>query len=233
MAEEGETPKNKVRVFSKRNQKKARKLTPAEKTTLLENYRNGTATASELAKKYGRKPQSIYNLARAHGIKKGENSEVVRQAIQEEVQKSLAEDAHVIAARIKETKEEHYRMSAGLTKLVWKTIAEAKRDGKRIDNASANEIRAYKIAAETLRITRTERYAVLSVADKEKEELENRQDFPELTIQELDAQTIQKMNAAQRLEMDDIGEMWDGDDPNIAFSDKVEEGEGGEDEEVD
>lgn len=231
MAEEPNINLKKAMLFNKKRRRtrpaREKRLTTSEKAHICEIYRSGTATYKDLAKQYNCNVQTIALIIKKNKVIKGENSEIVQAKVQQEIDRRLAEDAAVIATRIKETKDESYLMFTGVRKLLWKTITDAKKENKRLDGAVANEIRSLKLTAETLKITREQCYVILNITDKEKEELENRQDFPELKIQELDAETIQKMNEAQRLEMDDIGMMWDDEDMP-SFDDKVEEGEGPE-----
>ena len=218
-------PKKKIKAFRRVSPlPRGRHLTSAEKAHIIELYKSGTASIGDLAKRYKKSYSAISTLLQKNKARKGENAEQYQQQVQEEIQKQAMDDAAVVAARIRETKEEHYKMAAGLSKLIWKTIADAKKDGRKLDGVVAAEIKSYKNAAEALRITRNERYAILNISAQD--EMDAKQDVPELIVQELTAEEIQKMSEAQRVSMDDIGDVWDGTiDDDIPDRDRIEEGD--------
>src|SRR5690606_16093373 len=119
----------------------------------------------DLAKKFKKNRGTFVRLFQTEGVEKGSGAKELQEKVQEKVQEDLANDATVLANRIRETKEEHYKMSSGIAKLVWFTITKARQDGKPIATV-AYDLKALKVAAETLKITREDRYAVLGIKDE-------------------------------------------------------------------
>lgn len=120
----------------------------------------------------------------------------------------MVNDATVLANRIRETKEEHYKMSAGIAKLVWFTISKARQEGKSVASVGY-DLKALKVAAETLRITREDRYAVLGISEDDDAE---DKPLPDLVVQELTAEDIiqiQKQKLMEAADGLDVGEIVD------------------------
>jgi phosphoribosyl-ATP pyrophosphohydrolase len=152
-------------------------------TTLWEA---GEVTIEDLAKKFDRHPQSFIKYFKKNGIVKGAKSQKLRAKVAEKVNEEAANDAAIIAARIKETKEEHYKMASGLAKLTWAEVLKAKQDGVPI-GAALNNLKALDTAMGVLKKAREERYAVLGL---DRPDAIDENDVPELVIQELTAEQI-------------------------------------------
>lgn len=187
-----------------------RHLTASQKAQAIELWRSGEVTLDDLARKFKKNRDTFSNLFKREGVEKGSAKKELERRVQEKVQEDLANDAVVLANRIRETKEEHYKMAAGIAKLVWFTITKARQDNKPIASVGY-DLKALKVAAETLRITREDRYAVLGISpDDDGEE----KPLPDLVVQELTAEDIRKMQrdtflkAADDLDVDpsDLGD---------------------------
>lgn len=172
----------------------------AEATAL---WTQGAVTYGQLAEKYDRHEQSFVQYFRRRGIKKGSARAKTMAKVESAVEKQLINDASIIAARIKETKEEHYKMASGLAKLTWAEVLKTKQDGVAVGTA-INNLRALDSAMNVLKKAREERYAVLGL-DRPDSIDEN--DVPELVISELTADQIEELRARNFRELNDLGDV--------------------------
>jgi transposase-like protein len=181
-----------MKAVRRKGTARGKHLTPAQKAEIQQLWRLGEVTLEDLAKRFDKNVSTIKVVIK--GVKKGE--------LAEEVEKAVVDDASEYAKRVKETKEEHYRMAAALAKLTYATIGAAKRDGKPLATVGG-DIKTLQIAAQTLKITREERYAVLGItvdddnADKP---------MPDLIVQELTQDDIEELHQQQLMQQDDFGD---------------------------
>ena len=169
----------------------------AEATALWEQ---GAVTYGQLAEKFDRHEQSFVQYFRRRGIKKGSARAKTMAKVESVVEKQLVNDAAIIAARIKETKEEHYKMASGLAKLTWGEILKAKQDGVPVGTA-INNLKALESAMNVLKKAREERYAVLGL---DRPDAIDENDVPELVISELTADQIEALRARSFRELNEL-----------------------------
>lgn len=190
----------------------------AEATALWEQ---GAVTYGQLAEKFDRHEQSFVQYFRRRGIKKGSARAKTMAKVETAVEKQLVNDAAIIAARIKETKEEHYKMASGLAKLTWGEILKAKQDGVPVGTA-INNLKALESAMNVLKKAREERYAVLGL---DRPDAIDENDVPELVISELTADQIEALRARSFRELNELEAVSVGDleDDDAADNGVVEE----------
>ncbi len=188
-AEELATPKRRGRLSEREW---------AEATALWEQ---GAVTYGQLAEKFNRHEQSFVQYFRRRGIKKGSARAKTVAKVESAVEKQLVNDAAIIAARIKETKEEHYKMASGLAKLTWAEVLKTKQEGAPIATA-LNNLKALDSAMSVLKKAREERYAVLGL---DRPDAIDENDVPELVISELTADQIEELRARSFRELNELG----------------------------
>lgn len=174
-------------------------LTPKEWAGIEAAWAAGTITYLELVKKYGRSASTYERHFKAKGILKGSRAESIREKVADALEKSAITDATVAAARIKETKEEHYKMASALARLTWNEILEAKKNGTPLMVAMGN-LKALDVAMTVLKKAREERYAVLGLDRPDAIDLDQ---VPELVISELTAEQVQELRDRDHTEVDD------------------------------
>ena len=162
------------------------RLTEKEWRQATTLYEAGEVTIEDLAKKFDRHPQSFIKRFKRDGIVKGSKSAALKAKVEEKVKEEAVNDAAIIAGRIKETKEEHYKMASALAKLTWAEVLKAKQDGVPV-GAALNNLKALDTAMAVLKKAREERYAVLGL---DRPDAIDENDVPELVIQELTAEQI-------------------------------------------
>jgi hypothetical protein len=192
----------KVETKAEAGAKPAKKpaLTARQWAEAVALWENGAVTLPELAKKYDRHEQSFVQYFRRRGIKKGSKLAKIATKVDKKVEEQHINDAEVIAARIRETKEEHYKMAAGLAKLTWAEVLKAKQDGVPVGTA-INNLKALESAMNVLKKAREERYSVLGL-DRADSVDEN--EVPELVISELTADQIETLRQRSFRELQDI-----------------------------
>lgn len=184
----------------RKESRRGKRLTPAERAEAIELWRQGAATLDELAARFDRDRGTFIRLFNAEGVTKGEAKADVERQVTEAVQSSVATDAAVLAGRVRETKEDHYRMIRGLSKLAWSTIAEAKKNGRPVATV-INELKAIQIGTQIFKTSREECFALLGLNDKDDK---SNDPMPDLILRELTAEEIQDMTS-RKVEDDDLG----------------------------
>jgi len=178
-------------------------MTPRQWAEAEALWESGEITLPQLMKRFGKTSKTFTDHFEKRGIKKGAGAKEHAEKVKEEVTKASVEDATIIAARIKETKEEHYKMASGLAKLTWTEILKAKQDGVPVGVALTN-LKALDTAMTVLKKAREERYAVLGL-DRTDSVDEN--EVPELVISELTAEQIESLQARSFNEIDELDDM--------------------------
>lgn len=159
----------------------------------------GDATYNDLVAKFGVSRQGLRTHFKSKGIVQGSKKEEIAKVVSEDLTKAVSEEATILAARIKETKEEHYKMASGLAKLTWAEILKAKQDGIPVGTA-INNLKALDTAMTVLKKAREERYAVLGLDKDAVDENE----VPELVISELTADQIETLRKRSFSEIEEI-----------------------------
>jgi hypothetical protein len=178
-----------------------RRLTPAQWAEIEGQWAAGSVTYEDLMKKYGCAMSTLERHFKKHNIVKGSAAAGARKAIEDKLAAASIDEATILAARIKETKEQHYTMSSNLAKLIWNELLEAKKNGVQMATAYAN-LKALNEAAAGLKRVREERWTVLGL---DRPDAVDPDAVPELQISELTADQIQALRDRDHNEMDDVG----------------------------
>jgi hypothetical protein len=198
---------DKVAASEKAVNPHGKRLTPSEWARATALWRAGEVTLEELGKQFDRHPQSFAKYFGRRGIKKGDRAHLTTKAVENAVERKAIKDAELIAARIRETKEEHYKMASGLAKLTWAEILKAKQDGVPL-SAILNNIKTLDAASSVLRRTREDRYAVLGL---DRADAVDEDDVPQLVISELTAEQIENLRKRNFRELSALDDMEVGD----------------------
>lgn len=202
----------------KKDKKQHKRPTPKQWAEAEALWAAGDVTQPQLAAKLGVSEQAVHKHMQAKGIKKGEKAEEHKKKVSEEVTKAAIDEATITAARIRETKEEHYKMSAGMAKLAWSEIMLAKQNRAPVASVM-NNIKALDAAMNVLSKARQERWAVLGL---DRPDAIDEDGLPELLISELTAEQIEDLRNRDFNEFEDVET-----DPEIdPENEVVEEGAG-------
>lgn len=178
-------------------------MTPRQWAEAEALWESGEITLAQLMKRFNKTTKTFTDRFEKRGIKKGSSAKAHSDMVKAEVTKASVEEATVIAARIKETKEEHYKMASGLAKLTWSEILKAKQDGVPVGVALTN-LKALDTAMTVLKKAREERYAVLGL---DRTDAVDENEVPELVISELTAEQIETLQARSFNEVDELDDM--------------------------
>jgi AcrR family transcriptional regulator len=165
------------------------RLTPKQWAEAEALWESGEVTLDDLAARFGKHKSAFSAHFKNKGIEKGKRKEELKAAVKEEVARAAIDDATVLAARIKETKEEHYKMAAGLAKLSWNEILLAKQESRPVATA-LNNLKALDAAMTVLKKAREERWAVLGL---DRDDALDEDGLPDLVISELTADQIEAL----------------------------------------
>lgn len=189
-----------------RASRRGKTLTNTEKAEAIALWKAGAVTLDQLAERFQRDRMTFLRLFNKEGVTKGESREEHQKRVAEAVESAAVGDAAVIANRIRETKEQHYKMAHGIAAATYKLLAKCAQENRAVSTVAA-DLKAYKTAMDTLKAAREERYAVLGLNE---EKQNDDTPLPDLVVQELTADQIKQMHKAAQ-ESDDLGGLSDGD----------------------
>lgn len=179
---------------------KKRNLTPKQWAEAEALWTSGAVTYEDLVKKFGKSISTFERHFRAKGLAKGAAAAAVKKKVEETLASNTLDEATVIAARIRETKEQHYSWSTSLAKLAWNEILTAKRDGHPVATVM-NNLKSLDAAANVMKKMREERWAILGL---DRPDAVDPDELPELLIAELTAEQIQELRDRDISELEDI-----------------------------
>lgn len=163
-------------------------------------WESGAVIYEDLVKKFGLNQSSFERHFKKRGIVKGAKAEATKKKVEEKLAQAAIDEATVIAARIKETKEQHYTMSSNLSKLAWAEILQAKKDLQPVAVAM-NNLKALDKAMDILKKAREERWAILGL---DRPDAVDPEELPELIISELTAEQIEELRRRDESELEDL-----------------------------
>jgi hypothetical protein len=174
-------------------QPSSRRLTKEEWNAAVALWESGHYSLSEIAGRYGIRPDGLQRRFKANGIKKGK--QVVSVAVGD------GAGGDVLRRRIEETKSHHYTYAAALAQLTMSEIAKCHQNGHRFATIARAIDVLYK-AAKTLAILRKERYALLDLERGGTGDDE----LPEFRVAEFTAEKIEEICrlAERRVDFDDL-----------------------------
>lgn len=181
-------------------EKKSKRLSEAEKAKAKAMWEAGTATLEELSVKFGVDKSNLFRLFKKDGVEKNKNVEAVANAAKAAVEQQIINDALVHAQRVKETKDEHYRMSNAIGKILFAKIINNEKAGIK-HGTIAGDIKALKLTMETLEIIQRQKYITLGINP---DEVGDESPLPDLVVQELSVEDIEKIRQENIVE-DDYG----------------------------
>lgn len=165
-------------------------LTPKERAEAIALWESGSVTLEQLAKKYGKTVGTFAKLFAKAGVKRGSKAEAMEKKVAAELEKTATAEARIIADRIRETKNNAYRLASGIEKLIAFEINEAQKDKVHISTRKEN-VKTLKVMADTIAQTWNIRAAILNLDKEDNDD----HDLPELRISELTVEQIKKMVA--------------------------------------
>ena len=186
------TPIGKPTGTTKTGRKRRAKVSPRTWAEIETLYAAGDLSKRDLALRFSITPVAIDRHMRKAGITFASKAREIAAAAKVATEKAIIDDATVLAGRIKETRDQHYQMSANLAKLVWAEILEARKNGHPVGAVLPN-IKALQLAANALKQCREERFAVLGL---DRPDAQDPSEIPELIVQELTAEQVEALRHA-------------------------------------
>lgn len=201
------------------------RLTPRQWAEAEALWEAGEVTLDDLAAKFSRDRSAFVRYFKKHGITKGSKAAERKEEVKEAVAAAAIDEATVLANRIRETKEDHYKMSSALAKLVWAEVLTAKKDSRPFA-AIKDNLKALDNAMNVLMKARQERFAILGL---DKDDYVDEDGLPELVISELTAAQIEELRNRdeEELEASTTAVIPEDDQSEIELDDEeiVEEGD--------
>lgn len=174
-------------------------LTPKEKAEAVSLWRTGGVTLQQLADKFKRRPETMGRLFKRMGIVKGSAIKDAADKLDAAAIAAATSDQEETLRRIRLAKDEHYRMSNGLAKLVWAEIVRCRQANLPLHSIKET-MATLKLASDVIGNSRKELYTILQVdeADKKKEE----DDLPELVVRELTENEVEQIQTGTETDED-------------------------------
>ncbi len=163
-------------------------------------YETGEMTQEEIAKKFNVHVATVRRRFSKNGIKAGSKAAAIKEKVNDQLGKERAAEIGLLLGRIRETKEEHYKMASGLAKLTWAEVLKAKQDGSPV-SVAMNNLKALDTAMSVLKKAREERYAVLGLNGDEGDDDDL---LPQLVVQELTEEQVEELRNGQDDDLDDL-----------------------------
>lgn len=165
------------------------RMTPRQWAEAEALWEAGEVTLDDLAARFDKDRSAFVRYFKKHGIVKGSRAAARKEEVKEAIAAAGIDEATVLANRIRETKEDHYKMSSALAKLVWAEVLTAKKDEKPF-SAIKDNLKALDNAMNVLMKARMERFAILGL---DKDDYVDEDGLPELVISELTAAQIEEL----------------------------------------
>lgn len=178
----------------------SRYLTPAQRRQITILWERGDTTLSQLASRFGKSERALVAYFAKKGIVKGSKADVLQAAVTATLDNQLVDEVELTAKRIKESKEETYKIGSAIRKLIANTLAKSQTE-KRAIGTTANDMKALVTAAQALKIAKEVTDNALGV----REDDDDTKDLPELRISEASDESIRQgmLEAGNRVKLDD------------------------------
>jgi DNA-binding transcriptional ArsR family regulator len=164
-------------------------------------WESGAVTYEDLIKKFGLAQSSFERHFKKKGVVKGAKAAAIKAKVDEKLAEAAIDEAAVVAARIRETKEQHYTMSSNLSKLAYHEILQAKKEGRAVATA-LNNLKALDAAMNVLKKSREERWTILGL---DRPDAVDPDELPELVISELSPEQIDELRRRDEADIEDMG----------------------------
>lgn len=178
------------------------RVTVAQRAEAVALQRAGEMTSQEIADKVGLSITTVRHLFNKVKVKKGEGAVVIEEKRAAVIAESITLDPLVYAQRVFNTKNETYRITEMLRKLVASEVVKCRQDGRKLGTIQ-NEIKTIVEAAKAIKICREEAYAVLGIRPDDQGD----EQLPDLTITDLTEDDIADLQAMPAVE--DMGDVPD------------------------
>ncbi len=173
-------------------------------------WATGDVTLEELAGIVGVSMTSISLHMKKKGITKGERAKDISKKVAERVAEDAIADVALHTQRIRETKDEHYRMAQRIAALTWNEIVTAKQSRTPFAAITPN-LKSLETAMNILQKAQSSRWTVLGL---DRPDMVDADQIPELVISELTADEIQQLRDR------DFGNNFDFDDDTVTEIDE-------------
>lgn len=165
-------------------------LTSTEKAEAIALWRAGATTLDQLATQFGRSRETFLRLFNREGVTKGDLKEAHEKKVAAEAEAVLVNDATIRLKRIADVTDTNFRLITSLRNAVFNFAIRAKSENVPISKFAA-EIRAYKEMIQSISMCREEHWVLLGL---DKEDSNDGDDLPDLTIRELTVADIKAMH---------------------------------------
>lgn len=185
-----------------------RRVTPKEWAKAEAMYESGDYTLEQISEELGVHLITVQRHMSKEGIEKGARADEIKRRAAEKMDAAVDEDAEVLRQRIKETKEEHYRLNKVVDGRVRREMVMSEQEGRQ---PSLNVIKTLKLMADTLKVTRENRYAILGIDNDHSADDE----LPTLEVREMWEEEVEAIRNRQDEQAKEMGlEVTDESEPS-------------------
>lgn len=144
-------------------------LTPAQWAEIVELWELGEVKMEELTTRFGISISGLSKGLKKRGVTRGSRAHEVAARIRSAVLATKAEDATTTETirqdRIRETRDEHYKVSKFISGQITAAMVRVSKSPGGVIADEMGNLKAWRMAAAALAITRNERFAVLNAND--------------------------------------------------------------------
>lgn len=181
------------RVEAEKSKEKHARLSPAQWREIDMLWESGEVTLTTLSERYGKTRECFVAHFKKYGVVKGARKDEIRRAAEEIKKEAQSAEQRVLSERIKQTKEDHYKMSEAIGRLAFNEILKARKDGKPFRTVQ-QDIKTLLLTAETLKKVREERWITLGL-DKD---VIDEETLPELVITTMTQDQCEQLREEQQ-----------------------------------
>jgi AraC-like DNA-binding protein len=172
-----------------------RPLSPAQIAEAIRLYELGDVTMEDLAKRYKKSRRTFARIFSERGVKKGSASAEHAARVAEAVDAAALSDVAITAKRIKDSREQSYKLGDMMQKLVGLRVKQAREKGEDLA-LSRPFFQSIQDASKAIQIGQTIMNEALGLNDEKQESDE----IPELEIREMTADQIEGAKKGQQME---------------------------------
>ena len=169
-------------------------------------YESGDYSLEQIAETFSVHKLTVQRHMKSKGIEKGAAAKRLKEKIDARAEEAAEEEVDETTRRIQEVKERHFMLNTTIDKKITKELIEAEREGRPISTAH-NNLKSYKLMAETLKITRSNEYEILGITDDLADD-----ELPDLEIRDMLEEEIAEMRGDQAQAAKEMGVVSESED---------------------
>lgn len=177
-------------------------LTTAQIAEAAALFRAGQQTIGELAAKYHCSTKTLSRHFKKMGVKKGEIGEEVQRQVEEELKRQIGGMTADKIKMIQDAKSQSYKLASFVERWIGKLLMEAAHGSKSVVEIK-EQLKVLSSLGAPLKNLQNVKFDSLGILN---EGIANQEIIPELIIQVMGPDDVKRVQQAQRLSLEDMGD---------------------------